>query len=140
MKVTVIVPAGTYWLGDPCYSIPDHEWLEWLRAADCSNEDRLLRASLKDGNYAVGVSTAHGDGQYSDQYSRVYYVDSGMIGLVNVVWAPDLKEEKNVRYKVTFDKPVEVSWNTDGVIEIGGIYIATDDWATDEGYYYDMDD
>jgi len=31
---TARVPAGTYWIGDPCYTIPTDEWMEWLDAAD----------------------------------------------------------------------------------------------------------
>jgi hypothetical protein len=32
---TVVVPAGTYILGDPCYAIPDDKWDEAIATTDC---------------------------------------------------------------------------------------------------------
>ena len=31
-RVCVVVPAGEYWLGDPCYTVPDRLWMGWLEA------------------------------------------------------------------------------------------------------------
>lgn len=89
----VIAPAGTYWVGDPCYSVPDDRWMEWLEAAEYDHPDRgdaPLIAEL-DGLTVVGVSTAYGDGDYPS-YSLPekgrkikFWVDAGMIGLVPAV-------------------------------------------------------
>ena len=36
---TVRMPAGTYVVGDPCYSVPDHRWMEWLASGWCQDDD-----------------------------------------------------------------------------------------------------
>ena len=33
-KVEVEVPAGRYILGDPCYAVPDSEWMELLESCN----------------------------------------------------------------------------------------------------------
>ena len=96
-----IVPAGTYWLGDPCYSIPKSEWREWLEAANYTTTENL-EASLGTGKYAIGLHTAYGDGLYEGTKGRRFAVDSGLIGLVDVRWAPDLKIEPPIRVQVMF--------------------------------------
>lgn len=119
-----IVPAGTYWLGDPCYTVPKDQWMEWLDAADFEIQTDIIAARSSDGYLALGVTTEFGDGGYEDNYSRILDVDSGLIGLVEVAWVPDLQEEGGTRYKVTFDNPVEC-YRRDGVITIGDIQIPT---------------
>ena len=55
---TITLPAGTYVVGDPCYTVPDACWGDWLDAA--GNEDAtrpdILAATL-DGHPIVGIST-----------------------------------------------------------------------------------
>ena len=36
-KVEVEVPAGKYILGDPCYAVPDSEWMELLESCEFFN-------------------------------------------------------------------------------------------------------
>lgn len=119
-----IVPAGTYWWGDPCYSVPRDLWDEWLHSAVLENNMNVLMGHTSEGYLALGIATEFGDGIYKDNYSRLLRVGSGLIGLVEEALVPNLQDEVGTRYKVTFDNPVEC-YSQDGVITIGDILIPT---------------
>ena len=76
---SVTMPAGEYWVGDPCYSVPDARWMEWLEAADYINERRYLLAEI-DGQPVLGIGTAYGDGLFPGSDGNEYAVDAGLIG------------------------------------------------------------
>ena len=120
------MPAGTYYVGDPCYAFTDR-WMEWLEAAGFEDGPRYLVAEI-DGYSAVGVHTAYGDGLYYGSDGHKYGVDAGMIGAVPVQIAKD-----NALYamqKVTFGSAFEVEYdneNGQGIIRIGHIDIPTGD-------------
>ena len=80
------LPAGSYWVGDPCYSIPRGQWHEWLEAADYTNE--TVKVAAVNGHLCVGINTEFGDGTYHGDDGGEYPVDSGMIGLVPVKLGP----------------------------------------------------
>lgn len=124
IRTSATVPPGTYVVGDPCYSIPDDKWMDWLEAADFTVADRnhVLFAEV-DGHPCVGVSTAYGDGEYEGSDGNSYPVDAGLIGLVAIEVAD--KRSVDPRVEVTFDSPVECSFE-DGVIHLGPILIDTD--------------
>lgn len=121
--LSVEVPAGEYFVGDPCYGVPADRWMEWLHAADYENAHPMLVAEL-DGKTVVGVSTAYGDGTYDGSDGEGYPVDSGLIGVVPV----ELVEEDSPwgMNKVSFANPFTCSYN-DGTITIGHITIETGD-------------
>lgn len=130
---TARVPAGTYWIGDPCYTIPTDEWMEWLDAADYTSPSNVLEARLDDNRYALALSTAYGDGEYLDQDRRNYGVDAGLIGVVSITW-PEVREafeKEGMRYLVTFDTEVEARYD-DGLLTFGHIAIETNDSDPDE--------
>lgn len=119
---SVTMPAGKYYVGDPCYCVPTDRWMEWLEAAKYEDSPRFLLAEL-DGHPILGVSTAYGDGVFPGTDGNSYPVDAGLIGLVPVEIA-----------EVSFpsDKPVEFTSDfecsySDGVIVLGHIGINTDD-------------
>lgn len=74
----VVVPAGKYFLGDPCYAVPNRLWDKLLGSckffAHCVGE--------VDGHNVLGFNTAYGDGVYEDQFGNEFPVDAGLIGLV----------------------------------------------------------
>lgn len=123
-----ILPSGTYWVGDPCYTVPSDRWHEWLEAAYATTHqfaDELLLAKL-DRYPIVGVRTQHGDGTYVDQEGHEYDVDAGLIGLVPVAVAqPRYLRCNGTGQLVTFDTPVVVSRSSNGVITLGHIVIDT---------------
>jgi hypothetical protein len=65
---SVTVPAGTYFLGDPCYSVPGHEWQDLLKV---TNFFEKPAGHLSDGStQVVAFSTAWGDGVYPDNQGK----------------------------------------------------------------------
>jgi hypothetical protein len=111
---SVTVPAGTYFLGDPCYSVPGHEWDGLLKA---TNFFEKPAGHLSDGStQVVAFSTAWGDGIYEGNDGNKYPVDAGLIGLVPVTpeteaelashtRAPCGQAELQLVQRVTFAEP-----------------------------------
>jgi hypothetical protein len=126
-EITIEMPAGKYYLGDPCYSVPDDRWIEWLDAADSENAGRVLIADL-DGHKIIGFGTAYGDGEYRDQHGNTYGVDAGLIGLVPVEIAENPYEgQEGCGRIVEFTEPFECSRYKDGTLKFGEIVIETGD-------------
>lgn len=124
----VKLPAGEYWVGDPCYGVPDEKWSEWLEAADFRNQMNLLVADI-DGHTVVGVGTMHGDGQYEGTDGNSYGVDAGLIGVVPVEisdYSDDKFSRGPVMFKVKFGHDFTCTWQEEGIINIGHIAIDTD--------------
>lgn len=139
---TATLPAGPYVIGDPCYMINDEHWVPWLEEADFTIpcREHVLLANYR-GQPAVGVSTAHGDGQYRDQYGNEYGVDAGLIGAVptSALTAEQLECAETI---VTFPQDFTCYFD-EGVIHIGHIEINTewDDYAEqDEEEYFEDED
>lgn len=125
----VEMPAGEYIIGDPCYSVPNDRWMEWLNAADYMNPDKSVIAAELDGYPIVGVNTMYGDGTYYDQFGNAYDVDAGLIGLVSTsIGNWDVGGEPSI---VTFSTPFEC-FRDGGVIHLGSYEIQTDDENDDE--------
>lgn len=81
----VSVPAGKYWLTDPCYLVPEELWMPLLNS--CSFfEDPIGTVTDEDGkqHHVLAFGTAYGDGEYLDQFGHSFPVDAGLIGLVPV--------------------------------------------------------
>jgi len=89
----ILVEAGDYWLGDPCYSFNgprEDEWIKWLEAADYTNNQKVLHAKVPNTEFSVlGFGTAYGDGYYAGSDGNNYAVDAGLIGLVPVGYTND---------------------------------------------------
>lgn len=136
----VTIPPGRYVIGDPCYSVPDDRWMEWLEAADYTEVGRGVLYAEIDGHHVVGVSTAHGDGGYESSEGHSLGVDAGLIGLV-----PEAFAENNTSSEfdvVEFTEPVTCRYDN-GVIHLGHIEIDTDPSVThneDEDDDWDEED
>lgn len=120
----VLMPAGVYYVGDPCYAFEAHEdWMNWLEAAKYEEDGlRFLVADVR-GKKVVGVKTFEGDGCFRGNDGHEYGVDAGLLGAVPVEVATD-----NALYamqKVVFPEDFIVGYH-DGVISIGRITIDTD--------------
>src|ERR1700749_4210635 len=77
--MTATVRAGTYFLGDPVYAVPDEDWPALVRDPD-GFPFTTAQASVR--SCQVTGFPAAGDGVYDDQYGAEYLVDSGTLGLV----------------------------------------------------------
>lgn len=120
----IVMPAGEYFIGDPCYSVPDEHWIPWLEAAEYQSVDTYALAATIDGHPVVGLGTAYGDGEYADDEGNLYGVDAGLIGLVPVALGTRYSDTRRVR----FDAPVKVIMDG-GVLHFGNISIDTDPGA-----------
>ena len=149
-----VLPAGTYYVGDPCYAIPDEWWQDVLENTGylglyASREsmaapvwtpydgDRFGMWNYK--GFAIGAaSTKHGDGTYKDQNGNCYGVDSGTLGAVPIEMISSEKlawiMAKPDGQIVKFPHPFMVSCDDDGLISIGHIHIDTDPQYEDDEY------
>jgi len=128
------MPAGRYYLGDPCYSVPKDRWMEWLEAADYENNREVLIAEL-DGHKILGLNTHHGDGVYEDQDGNIYGVDSGLIGLVPVEIAENRYGGRDGCGRIVeFSEMFKCHRSETGVLKFGHIVINTDYEDGDEEF------
>jgi hypothetical protein len=111
------IPAGTYFVGDPCYSF-DKKWDGILEQTDFFEKPVALDESGKP--FAVAFNTAYGDGTYLDRHGRSYLVDAGLLGLVRC-GAEDRSPEYADVKAVTFDGEVSCY-----VEENGHVIVFTD--------------
>jgi hypothetical protein len=126
-SVDVVVPAGNYVLGDPCYAVPDDKWDELLESCNYfENPVGYIRFDDFPMNktFILGFPTRWGDGQYEGSNGMSYPVDAGLIGLVPVDIAKDL--ESHYQNIVTFTKDTVCSHDGSGKLRFGGISIETD--------------
>jgi hypothetical protein len=125
-KVEVEVPAGQYILGDPCYAVPDDEWMELLESCDYF-ENPIGKITRRDKSYyrIVAFSTRWGDGCYKGSDGQSYPVDAGLIGLVPWAVCKDVIRD-DLSEVVTFDKPTKCSSDGEGKLRFGHITIDTD--------------
>ena len=129
------MPAGDYYVGDPCYAVPGDRWMEWLEAGNYdSSASRWVIFAELDGYPVLGCATAHGDGMYDGDDGKRYLVDAGLIGLVPVEVAlpgdtPEGMGMVRVRFKSDFTFE-----NDEGVIRLGHITIDTKE-DEDDGWF-----
>lgn len=126
------LPAGAYFIGDPCYAIPNDRWMEWLEAAKYDQPKGRWMLDAKLGSYrAVGMSTAYGDGVYLGSDNHEYGVDAGMIGAVPLTISTE-KQSSHLGTVVYFDRDFTISRTEEGTITIGHIVIETGDVEDNE--------
>jgi hypothetical protein len=120
-STTWTLPAGNYWVGDPCYAFEDHSlWMRLLESADYMENPQILNAKA-DGHMFVASGTAYGDGVYTDQEGNEFPVDAGLIGVTPA------REGEEVPFGTTvrrFTAPFTVSYDR-GMINIGPLAIET---------------
>jgi len=121
-RVEVLVPSGTYVIGDPCYAVPDKYWDALLLSC---NYFECPIGYVKHGlqKYPVlAFGTKWGDGSYRGTDGKVYDVDAGLIGLVPVEIIVDTADCE----LITFDKDTLCVDDGLGKLKFGHITIDTD--------------
>lgn len=124
-----IVPAGKYWLGDPCYIIKDHDWLHFCNEHSFNETEVNSCITLSDGTPVLAFSTYHGDGYYLDQHGNQYCVDAGLIGLVPWEYTEKFTEKDSTEY-FSLSNVVDFTEDTlcftaDGILTFGNYIIDT---------------
>jgi len=141
---TTALPAGRYWVGDPCYAFTHPEgdgpdpWSEWLQAAwkdydgPAGGVPRINDAEVR-GYRVVAAGTKHGDGEYPSNAGFTCPVDAGLIGVVPAtafaVLSPGAKLG-DVPFGMTlveFPRPFHIEYMEEGEILIGHLVIETGD-------------
>lgn len=113
----IVVPAGQYFLGDPCYAVPNDQWHALLDSCDTFEKP----IGTVGGHTVVAFRTAYGDGTYLDQRGVEYPVDAGLIGLTPMSLSVATEGDGNF---VVFNAPAEC-WNNDGILHFGDYVIDT---------------
>lgn len=126
-----IAPAGTYFVGDPCYAMSHDEWDAMLDQSGLADQDGAGVAAMPNGTVRRMwmQGTRDGDGTYEDGDGREFCVDSGTLGLVpKDEIDPALHEGlERLGAFVTFTSPVAITKGDDGVITFGHVRINTGD-------------
>ena len=116
-KTSFAVPAGRYYLGDPCYVIRDEDWMPLLNSCDYFNQPIGEVGGFK----ILAFGTKHGDGCYQDQHGNEFGVDAGLIGLVPAGYRGQTSHgNKLVEFSSQFE-----CWEDDGVLHFGDRIIDT---------------
>lgn len=121
------LPAGEYYIGDPCYVVPNKDWIPLLERAGYFGSEPSLDCDegfffYKD-KACFAYLTAHGDGTYTDKSHNKYPVDAGVIGILPVEVC-DFKELLYPCVTKKFEKDFVV-WEESGVFHFGDIIIST---------------
>ena len=121
---TVLIRAGQYVLGDPCYTTPDDDWLPLLESCDYFRGSPV--ADIGGGKTILGFGTMHGDGCYYDNFGSSYPVDAGLLGLVPIEYAQLNEGKLYPDHIVNFDKDTRAIDNGGGRLIFGQYTINTD--------------
>lgn len=126
MKSELMMPAGEYYIGDPCYVIDNDLWDEFCDATFAMKKDYGV---FEFKGYKCFVSsTNYGDGTYTDQMHRKYPVDAGIIGAIPIGLVK--KDFKNLGHTFKSEYEFGVSadegrWLEEKNIYIGSVVITT---------------
>lgn len=138
-----ILPAGEYWIGDPCYVIgnDNDDWeaildkVGYFGIYESENWDN--GAFEHKGKACWGHSTACGEGAYdlvddNDEDIELLIVDSGMLSVVPVS-VIDNDNAAHAGVYVTFDDNFSCSYDN-GKFTFGGLTVDTGD-DDDDDYF-----
>lgn len=121
------LPAGTYYIGDPCYVIHD-----WGSFCDVWFENTNSVFDY-DGHDLCAFYTKYGDGSYEASDGSMLGVDAGMIGAVPAVLMTT--GDFDMGTEVHFDKPFTCRREGNGKLHFGDFTVMTGD--DDEDYDYE---
>lgn len=120
------LPAGKYYIGDPCYVIDNEKWDDFL-GPFWNHGGRGGKFDFE-GDDCVAFYTQYGDGQYElEGEGALLPVDAGMIGCIPKVMCHSDGDGADV----TFDEPFEC-WEENGNLHFGDLVVKTGDDMEEE--------
>ena len=122
--------AGKYYVGDPCYVIPDERWSTFCNAMypEKNKPPKVGVFWLPDGHKYANFNTKYGDGMYESfgKTQQLFYVDSGSIACIPVDALPNDKLETAKGNIIDFDTSFLVAYDPEyGTIIYDDLYIRT---------------
>mgnify|MGYP001000765542 CR=1 FL=1 len=146
MAIYCVLPAGTYWIGDPCYTFPNEgnfrgKWNELLEVTEYFT---ISFGELDNGKIKVWAdNTAYGDGEYTSSEGHRFGVDSGLLGIIpketTDYLGKDVEKLERLGLFKTFDQPFTIQF-CDGYFEFGELTILTGTKNYLKGYDEDYED
>jgi hypothetical protein len=122
-------PAGKYFIGDPCYAVPDEDWSDVLDATgmlglyasetygspgDKEDQAGAYKYTDKFGDHWIlSAPTEFGDGTYIGSDGEEYGVDAGILGAVSLELALRKSTEEELKRLgsiVEFTSAVRISY------------------------------
>ena len=132
----LLLTAGRYYIGDPCYAFNREDWEELLESTDYFQNANPFELR---GRSFVAFNTDFGDGDYKGSDGFNYGVDAGLIGAIPIELVDKEKLADIVKFKlgriVEFDSSFYVSTNGEGLLCFGDIEIDTAAYDEEEDYY-----
>lgn len=122
LRVEVVVPKGSYVIGDPCYAVPNQDWGDLLLSCNYFESPIGYVNHGMQKFPVLAFSTKWGDGSYHGTDGNEYDVDAGLLGLVPVELLDDLADHKIVN----FSKDSLCIDDGSGKLKFGHITIDTD--------------
>lgn len=139
------IPAGKYYIGDPCYVIAEEKWMDFLNKGFWPAEEKGRAVFEFEGKTCFAHHTAYGDGVYFDNKGEQFPVDAGIIGaipfeLCDRVYAGEV-EARHLGIIVDLENETSVEYD-EGTFHIGDREIPTNfgDEEEDEDDAEDEDD
>ena len=130
MNTVYAFPAGTYYVGDPCYCFNRDTWLLLGNQTDWFHKTPIGKLGKVP---MLAFGTAYGDGEYPDNAGRRYPVDSGLIGLVPEALID--ADYSDCGHLIVFDKPFDCEENGPGCMRFGNIIIDTSVYDDHQCYH-----
>ena len=122
------LPAGRYFVGDPCYVIANDKWDTFLESGPFAGIDMIEF----EGGFAGVADTMYGDGEYHIEGGYPpgpLPVDAGLLGAVSenlIAQKYDVEELAELGIMVDFPSPFRV-YREGSVVVIGHLRIETGD-------------
>lgn len=124
--MSIKLPAGTYYIGDPCYVIGTKQHEEWTDILGATNffDGEVYEVR---GHKVWAHGTAHGDGVYADNLGNHYGVDAGLIGAIPIGMVDDMDEAKKLGHIHDFENDFSCSY-ANGKLNFGDLVLIDTDW------------
>ena len=132
-QIDAQVPAGQYYLGDPCYVVPNDDWTDFCQIIQdqityidkSCNDHSSLQAIYYQDTKIIFWCTAYGDGKYPvyGEQNGFCSVDAGLLSLIPVnqvlTWKNSISEMKKFAMVIKLDHTVTLEMTSLGNVSIG---------------------